>query len=149
MARWTLIAIVGAALAACGGHKSQPADPGSGGETADESGGGMTQPCNDNGMCPPETLDRIKELLDSKRITMSRCLSDAVTAGQAGKNAKGKVTVEFVISTSGQAKNVKIGSSTVKSKAVEDCVVGKVEAMAFPEVPKDLDWSYTYGFEDN
>jgi hypothetical protein len=147
MARWTLIAIAVAGLGACGGHKSQPVEATGGG--GDETGGGMTQPCSDNGMCPPETLDRIKELLDSKRITMSRCLSDAADAGKVGKNAKGKVTVEFVISTSGKPKDVKIGSSSVNSKVVEDCVVGKVEAMAFPEVPKDLDWSYTYGFEAN
>jgi hypothetical protein len=131
----------------CGGHKSQPASP-SGGD--DDGGGGMSSnPCGDNGMCPPEMLDKIKETLDSKRLTVSRCLSDAAIAGQAEKNAHGAVTVDFVITPQGKATDVKVGSSTVKSKAVEDCVVGKVEAMAFPEVPKNLDWSYTYAFESN
>ena len=154
MRRWTLIAIVGAGLAACGGHKPATSDPGTGGggETPNDGGdsGGMTSnPCSDSGMCPPETLERIKEVLDSHRLSMSRCLDEAVSAGQAEKNAKGKVTVDFVIATSGKAKNVKVGSSTIKAKSVEDCVVAKVGELAFPEVPKDLDWSYTYAFESN
>ena len=133
----------------CGGHTSQPVAP-SGGDDSGGGGGGMSSnPCGDNGMCPPETLDRIKETLDSKRLTVSRCLSDAAMAGEAGKNAHGSVTVDFVITPAGKATDVKVGSSTVKSKAVEDCVVGKVEGMAFPEVPKNLDWSYTYAFESN
>ena len=144
-----LTLVVMLAVAACGGHKAQPTDPSSSGG-GDDSGGGQTaNPCGDNGMCPPEMLDRIKETLDSKRLTVSRCLSDAVIAGNADKNARGQVTVDFVITPAGKATNVKVGSSTVKSKAVDECVVGKVEAMAFPEVPKNLDWSYTYAFESN
>ncbi len=147
---WLVAMTIGAMAIGCGGHKSQPTEPTGGGQDSDQSGGGMSaNPCGDNGMCPPETLDRIKEVLDSKRLTVSRCLSDAVIAGQADKNARGQVTVDFVITPDGKATNVKVGSSTVKSKAVDDCVVGKVEAMAFPEVPKNLDWSYTYAFESN
>ena len=146
--KWQLVAVV-TMMIGCGGHKSQPAAPTGG----DDSGGGdgdvSSNPCSDNGMCPPETMDRIKETLDSKRLTVSRCLSDAVSAGQAAKNLKGAVTVNFVISPDGHAKNVKVGKSTVNSKPIEDCVVDKVAQIAFPEVPKDLDWSYTYAFESN
>ena len=139
------------ALAACGGHKQQPAAPSGGDDTGGGETGGETSanPCGDDGMCPPETLDRIKEVLDSKRTTMSRCLTDAQNAGQAEKTAKGKITVTFVIAPSGKAKNVKIGESSINSKAVTDCVIAKVEQISFPEVPKDLDWSYTYGLESN
>ena len=138
--------VVVAMAIGCGGHKSQPAEPTGGG---DESGGMSENPCGDNGMCPPETMDRIKEVLDSKRLTMSRCLSDAVIGGNASKNARGGVTIEFVIQTDGKPKNVKVAKSTINSKPVEECVVGKVEQIAFPEVPKDLPWSYTYAFESN
>lgn len=143
------LAMMAFALAACGGHKAQPTAP----SGDDDSGGGggesSANPCGDNGMCPPETLDRIKEVLDSKRTTMSRCLTDAQDAGSAAKSAKGTVTVSFVITTSGKAKNVKVGKSTLNSEAVDQCVVAKVQQIAFPEVPKDLDWSYTYGLDSN
>jgi TonB family protein len=80
---------------------------------------------------------------------VSRCLSDAVTAGQADKSARGKVTLEFVVSPGGKARGVKVQQSSVKNKTVEDCVVAKVEEIGFPEVPKDVEYSYTYGFESN
>jgi TonB family protein len=148
---WLVVPVTllfGAAMG-CGGHKSQAAapsggdDPGGGGEVSENPCGG------DTGMCPPETLDRIKEALDAKRTVMSRCLSDAVVAGQADKGARGQVTVNFVIRPDGKATNVKVGKSTVGSKAVDECVTAKVAQISFPEVPKDLEWSYTYGFESN
>ena|SRR5438309_273946 len=145
--KWQRVAVMGLLIGAgCGGHKSQPARP-----TGDDTGGGETSanPCGDNGMCPPETLDRIKEVLDAKRLTVSRCLSDAVVAGKADKAAKGAVSLSFVITTSGRPRDVKVSQSTIGSKAVDECVIAKVEQIAFPEVPKDLDWSYTYAFESN
>jgi len=143
--RFLQLIVLALAIAACGGHKAQPASPSGDGDGVSQN------PCQgDNAdMCPPETMDRIKEALDSKRVTMSRCLSDAQTSGNAEKNAKGVVTVEFVITTSGKPRDVKVGKSTVQSKAVDQCVVAHVEQMAFPTVPKDLPWSYTYGFESN
>lgn len=146
------VALLVGAVASCGGHKSQPAaasPSGDSGDPGDSGGGASANPCGDDGMCPPETLDRIKEALDSKRVTMSRCLSDAVSAGEAQKSAKGAVTVQFVITPSGQAENVRVGNSTVGSKAVDQCVIAKVGQIAFPTVPKNLDWSYTYAFESN
>ncbi len=143
------VALLVAAVASCGGHKSQPAAPSGDSGDNGEGGGVSENPCGDSGMCPPETLDRIKEALDSKRVTMSRCLSDAVSAGEAQKSAKGAVTVQFVITPSGQAEHVRVGNSTVGSKAVDQCVIAKVGQIAFPAVPKNLDWSYTYAFESN
>ncbi|MCE9576431.1 MAG: AgmX/PglI C-terminal domain-containing protein [Deltaproteobacteria bacterium] len=136
-----------AVMAACGGHKAAATTPsgegeGEGGETAGEDTG-------DTGMIPPEVLDGITETLDRKRTIVARCLSDAVLAGTAPKNARGKIALEFVVDTSGHAKNVKIVKSTVKSEAVDQCVAGKVSEMSFPEPPKDLDWSYTYAFDSN
>jgi TonB family protein len=140
------VALLFGAVTACGGHKPAPAAPSGDGEGDGEV---SENPCGEAGMCPPETLDRIKEALDAKRVVMSRCLSDAVSAGSAEKSARGQVTVNFVITPDGRATNVKVGKSTVGSKAVDECVIAKVEQIAFPTVPKDLDWSYTYGFESN
>jgi len=143
---WVPATLLLGAVVACGGHQQQAQAP-SGGD--DPGGGVSSNPCGDNGMCPPEMLDRIKEALDAKRVVMSRCLSDAVDAGQAQKSAKGEVTVNFVITPEGKATQVKVGKSTVGSKAVDECVIAKVGQIVFPEVPKNLDWSYTYGFESN
>ena len=138
---------LGAGLGAlgCGGHKPAPAAPTGGDDTGDVS----EAPPADTGMCPPETMDRIKEILASKRLTMSGCLSEAIADGKAGKDAKGEVVLDFKISPDGSPHAIKVTRSTVKSKDVEDCVVAKLSKVAFPEVPRDLDWSYTYAFESN
>jgi len=141
---------LGLGLGACGGsHKTaaaptaDDADSGGGGTaTADDSGG-------DDGMVPGEKLDRIREILDSKRLTMSRCLSQAIADGKASKDAKGEVVLEFKINPSGKAHDIKVTRSTVKSKEVDSCVVDKLGQMVFPELPRDLNWSYTYAFESN
>jgi hypothetical protein len=136
---------LGAGLVACGHHKPAPVEP-----TGDDDSGGVSEaPPADDGMCPPETLDRIREILDSKRLTMSRCLSEAIADGKASKEAKGEVVLDFKISTKGEPHDIKVTRSTIKSKEVDTCVVDHLAQMAFPEVPRDLNWSYTYAFESN
>ena len=139
-----------AALAACGGHKAAATTPSGEGEGEGDGGGETaTEDTGDTGMIPPEVLDGITETLDRKRTIVARCLSDAVMAGTAPKNARGKIALEFVVDTAGHAKNVKVVKSSVKSDVVDQCVAGKVSEMSFPAPPKDLDWSYTYAFDSN
>lgn len=143
--RWQLVAVV-TMMIGCGGHKSQPAAPSGGGG---DGGGEAEASDGDNGMVPPETFDKIKEALDAKRLVVSRCLSDAQLAGQASKSARGKVVLEFVVTPGGKAKDLKVQESSVGSKSVEDCVVAHVQDIGFPDVPKDVEYSYTYAFESN
>jgi outer membrane biosynthesis protein TonB len=86
-------------------------------------------------------------MLERKRSAMSRCLSMAVDNKELPRNAQGKVTVEIVISPSGTADQVKIVRATVQSKMLEDCVIGHIKEIAFPQLPAPFETSFTYGFE--
>jgi hypothetical protein len=144
MGRNITLALV-VSLAACGGGgKSEDTTP------DDEGGGGggmSTDDTSDPGMCPPEKLDAIKVALDRKRNAATRCLTDAIDAGEADKNARGAITLGFVIETSGQPRDIAVQEASLDSKMVQACVIDVVAKMTFPELPQDLDWSYTFAFE--
>ncbi|HVK72319.1 MAG TPA: AgmX/PglI C-terminal domain-containing protein [Kofleriaceae bacterium] len=135
------------AAAACGGKSKGPSEP------SPDSGGGEVGEADDDAeagdssMVPPETMDEISSLLDRKRPAAARCLADAVLAGKAPKNARGRVNLAFVIGANGKAREIKIIESSIKNDTVEACVVEKVESIDFPSLPKDLEWSYAYAFE--
>jgi len=134
-----------AVLVACGGHKSQPQDP-SGpsvmgvqdtGDPSDHSGN----------MVPPEKMDEIQNDLKRKQQIISRCLANAVEAGEAKKNTHGKVTVELVVSMSGKAENVKVLKTDFQAASIGDCVVHHVQEIEFPQIPKQYPTSFTYAME--
>ena len=134
-----------AALVACGGGGKKEVNEPTGDDVAtgdDDSGGG-----GDDTMVPPEKMEEINVRLDRKRSIAARCLSDAVEAGEAPKNARGKITLEFVISPAGKAEQIKVAKATFENESVTNCVIGKVQDISFPELPKSLEWSYTFAFE--
>jgi hypothetical protein len=136
--------LLSATLVACGGGKKQVEEP-TGDDVAsgdDDAGGG-----GGDVMVPPEKMEEINVRLDRKRSIAARCLSDAVEAGEAPKNARGKITLEFVISPAGKAEQIKVAKATFENEAVRNCVIGKIQDIAFPELPKALEWSYTFAFE--
>src|SRR5262245_49543815 len=101
-----LVAIV---LAACGGggkkETVEPDNSGGGGDRGTEGG---------DAMVPPEKMDEIQRLLDRKRLVAARCLTDAVNSGEIkNKNAKGFITVEFVISSGGKAQDIKVAKTNI------------------------------------
>lgn len=136
-------------LLACGGSKksSTTDNVAGGGEDSGNPCGGE-DPCA-GGMCPPEVLDAIQQSLLRRRTAAARCLTDAVKAGKAERNARGAVALSFVIGTNGKAREVKVVKSSIQNAEVEQCVVSKVEEIDFGDVPIDLDWSHTYAFESN
>lgn len=124
--------------AGCGG-KSKPASEATGeAEAAEPSGGDVVG---------PETMDEIRRSLDRKRNVVARCLAPAIDAGELPKNARGRMTLGFVISTAGRATDLKVIKSSLDSKVLTDCVLERVREIEFPTVPDPLPWSYTYGFE--
>jgi hypothetical protein len=132
-------------LIACGGGGKKDVNEPTGDDVAtgdDDSGGG-----GDDVMVPPEKMEEINVRLDRKRSIAARCLSDAVIAGEAPKNARGKITLEFVISPAGKAQGIKVAKASFENQSVTDCVIGKVQDITFPELPKALEWSYTFAFE--
>jgi len=144
MASKTEIVMAAAVLAvlACGGASKRS-------ETMPDDDDGETEVEGDvdDGMVAPERMDEIKSELDRKRSIVARCLTEAIDAKQAPRNARGRVTVEFVISPAGKAQNIKVVESSLESQMVQDCVMGHVRNIEFGALPKPLDWSYTYNFE--
>jgi uncharacterized protein (DUF2267 family) len=134
-----------AVLVACGGHKSQPQDP------SGPSVMGVTDTGDPNdhsgNMIAPEKIDEIQNDLSRKQMIISRCLADAIEAGEAKHNTHGKVTVELVVSTSGKAQNVKVVKTDIQAPSVLECTKKHVEDIEFPQLKKQFETSYTYAME--
>jgi hypothetical protein len=96
----------------------------------------------------PAKMDEVNQLLDRRRNIVSRCLSQAVEAGNAPKNAHGKMTLEIKIAN-GKATSVQIVKSSIESQEVQGCVKRHVEEIAFPQMKKPFETSYTYAMETN
>lgn len=143
-----VVTVLGAAACGGGNKQAQTTPPGGDGDdvAVDDDGGGGDVSGGDE-MVPPEKMDAIQRTLDRRRAIASRCLTDAVEAGEAKKNARGKVTVNFVVTTGGKARDVSIASTSLDSEMVQQCVIELVASTTFPELPRDLDWSYTFAFE--
>lgn len=127
-------------LAACGGGSK------SSGETTPNTT--AAKPADENGtVVSNETMDEIRRALDRKRNVVARCLTPAIDAGELPKNARGRMTLELVITPAGKATDIKVIKTSIESKMVADCVIERVGEIEFPSVPDALPWSYTYGFE--
>ena len=134
-----------AVLVACGGHKSEPQDPSGPSVMGVQDTG---DPNDHSGtMVPPEKMDEIQNDLKRKQVIISRCLANAVEAGDAKKNTRGKVTVELVVSTSGHAQDVKVVKTDFQTSSIGDCVKKHVEEIEFPQIPRQYPTSYTYAME--
>jgi len=138
----TIGMLLAASLALGCGAKHADSTPAAGG------GAAQAEPASggDGDMVPPEKLDEIHRSLERKRPVMSRCLAIAVDNKELPKNSAGKITLEIVIA-GGRAETVKVVRSTLESQALKDCVIRHVQEIAFPELPRPYETSYTYGFE--
>jgi hypothetical protein len=128
-------------LVACGGG-SKPS-----GETTPSTAEAEPADSNNGTVVTSETMDEIRRALDRKRNVVARCLTPAIDAGELPKNARGRMTLELVITSSGKAIDVKVIKTSLDSKTVADCVIARVGEIEFPSVAEPLPWSYTYGFE--
>jgi hypothetical protein len=141
--RQTLFAVL--VVAACGGGTgaSESREP----VHVDDVDGEIAEGSDGDTMVAPERMDEIKALLDRKRVVVARCLPDAIDAGKAEKNARGRITFEFVISAAGKAQSIKVAEATLDSEMVQDCTKQHIASIDFGALPKSLEWSYTYSFE--
>ena len=136
------------ALAACGGTSGGADSSESTTPLLDRSNQG---PINDSDsaddMVPPEKMEEINKLLSRKQGIMSRCYADAVERGEAGKNSRGRMSVEILISPAGKAETVTVARSSFDATGVTPCVVGHIKSIQFPELPRPFPTSFTYAFE--
>ena len=145
--RATLFAIaIAVVVAACGGKKKTEDTTGSG-VTIDPNATSGDPTDRSASMIPPEKMDEITRLLDRKRPAISRCLTMVVDNQELPKNSRGKMTLGITISPAGKASTVKVISSSLESKSLETCVIGKVQEIQFPELPKNYETTYAYAFE--
>ena len=144
---WALAAGVLFGLGCGGGQRTDTTPPGGGGGGGEAQAGPAGQGGDAGDAVPPDKIDEINRQLSRKREVMSRCLSSAVDNKELPKNARGKVTVEIVISPSGAADTVKIVRASLESKMLDDCIIGHIKEIAFPQLPRSFETSYTYGFE--
>ena len=149
MTKTSLLVVVLAAAAACGGKTKNEVEESGGGATIDTQATSGDTTDRSSTMVGPEKMDEVNRALQRKQMIVSRCLSEAVEAGEAPKNSHGKVTLEIVIAPSGQASKVNVIKSSFQAQSVSDCVVKKVEEIAFPELPKQIETSWTYAMEAN
>jgi hypothetical protein len=143
-----VVLLVVLAAVACGGKQKKDADDVSTPliDTQASSGDSTDHSAN---MVPPEKMDEINRLLARKQMIISRCLADAVDAGEAKKGTHAKVTLEISIDPSGQASKVNVLKSTTELQSIQSCVVEHVKSIAFPTLPKQYETSYTYAMEAN
>jgi len=138
-----------AVLAACGGKQKTGDDESSGpsvvgmqdtGDSTDRSGN----------MIPPEKMDEVTQALKRKAMTITTCLSHAMEAGEVKRGKHGKIALEVTVSPSGSADSVKVIKSDFdEAPGINDCVVKHVKEIAFPQLPKQYETSYTYPMEAN
>ena len=137
------------AAAACGSKNKNNVDNSGGGGSIDPNATSGDTTDRSHEQVDPVKMDEVNQLLDRKRMIVSRCLSQAVEAGNAPKNARGKITLEIKIGSDGKATSVEVIKTSIESKEVQGCVKRKVEEITFPQFAKQYDTSYTYAMEAN
>jgi len=143
----TLLVVL--AAAACGSKNKSNADEPSRGATIDPNASSDDSTDRSSAQVDPTKMEEVNQLLDRRRNIVSRCLSTAVEAGNAPKNARGKITLEIKIGGDGKATSVQVIKSSIESPEVQGCVKRKVEEIAFPQLNKPFETSYTYAMETN
>lgn len=142
MKKLLLIALLG-----CGHKEAPPPQEPAGGsvvgqqEIHDDRVGGEGQ------MIAPEKMDEIKRLLDRKQNIVSHCLAVAVDNKELPKNSRGKLLVGFTINADGSSSQHKILEKSLESKTLEECVIGRVKEIQFPQIKHSIEYSYAYAFE--
>jgi len=150
MMKNSLLLLVVLAAAACGSkNKNDAEEGGGGGGTIDPNATSGDTTDRSGEQVDPVKMDEVNQLLDRKRQIMSRCLSMAVEAGEAPKNARGKITLAIKIGADGKATSVEVIKASIESKQVHGCVIRKVEEISFPQMGKPFETSYTYAMETN
>jgi len=138
------VLFLAALLFGCHHDKAEPTEPT--GPMVDNtphptSGGGD--------IIPPEKMDEVQTDLGRRQMIVSRCLANAMEAGDVPRGTHGHITFEIRIGTGGSAESVKVAKTDVQAKSVLDCATKHVQDTGFPTLPKAYETSYTYAMEAN
>jgi hypothetical protein len=142
-----LLATLVTFVAACGGTQKakEPDNPNSvlgmkdSGDNTDRSGN----------MISPDKMDEVQQALKRKSNIISQCLAVAMENKEVKRGTHGRITFEITVAPSGHASSVKVDKTDLETQSVIDCAKKHVEEVAFPELPKAYETSYTYAMEAN
>jgi hypothetical protein len=131
-------------LAAACGHKQADTTPEPNPNTTE------TPPPDESGnMIPPEKMDEVNNDLKRKEMIISRCLADAMEAGEIPHGTHGHVRFEIKIGTDGHATDVSVDKTDIQAKGVIECAKKHITDIEFPTLPRPYETSYLYAMEAN
>lgn len=122
----------------CGGGDPQPEEP----QAAEEPG----EPTED-ALIPQRRFVEIRQLFDRRRPATTRCYNAAIAQGELTEEDSGHVTVGMVITEEGRATELEILDAALASETLHECVMARIRQWNFGELPRPLDYSYSYHFE--
>jgi hypothetical protein len=86
------------------------------------------------------TIDKeaIRRVIRSKLNEVKSCYERALNTLEKGRRLEGKVILGWDIIEKGQARNVKVKSSSLGNPEVEECIRRRLASWTFPEPPPGL-----------
>jgi hypothetical protein len=92
----------------------------------------------------PADYAAVHDFLTRKRPQVVMCYATAVENREISDKAQGQVQLWLAVLPSGASEGTRVASSTLKSKSVEDCIVGLVGRWTFPAPRQRIELTYTY-----
>lgn len=86
------------------------------------------------------TIDKeaIRRVIRAKLNEVKSCYERALNVQEKGRKLEGKIVLGWEIIEKGQARNVKVKSSTLGNPQVENCIRDRLASWTFPEPPAGL-----------
>lgn len=86
------------------------------------------------------TIDKeaIRRVIRAKLHEVKSCYERALNVQEKGRKLEGKIVLGWEIVEKGQARNVKVKSSTLGNRQVENCIRDRLASWTFPEPPPGL-----------
>lgn len=86
------------------------------------------------------TIDKeaIRRVIRAKIYEIKSCYERALNRQEKGKRLEGKIVLGWEIIEKGEARNVKVKSSTLGNPQVENCIRDRLASWTFPEPPPGL-----------
>lgn len=93
---------------------------------------------NEESFDPTIDKEAIRRVIRSKLNEVKSCYERALNTLEKGRKMEGKVILGWEIIERGQARNVKVVSSTLGNAEVEECIRRRLASWVFPEPPTGM-----------
>ncbi|MGZ3771740.1 MAG: AgmX/PglI C-terminal domain-containing protein [Bdellovibrio sp.] len=87
------------------------------------------------------TIDKeaIRRVIRAKKHELQSCYERVLNTMEKGQKLEGKIVLSWSIVEKGQARNVKVKSSSLGNAKVENCIRDRLASWTFPEPPPGLE----------